>query len=142
MSTPLLALGPHIFQISELNFQEIKRSTEAMWPAIPRFGTHPGRQFTGFGDDSIEISGLLFPDEFNDREQFEALRLTQRGKRPVTLLGWAVGSGAAQVFARVVILKVEDTQSRINRKGAGRRIEYSVTLAPMVGGGKPIGLFS
>ncbi len=138
---PLLALGPHIFQTTELNFQELKRSTEAKWPAIARFGGYPGRQFTGFGDDSIEISGLLFPDEFNDREQFEALRATQRGKRPVTLMGWAVGSGAAEVFGRVVILKVDDTQSRINWRGAGRRIEYSVSLAPFTGGGKPIGLF-
>lgn len=140
--TPLLSLGPHIFQITELNFQSVKRSTEAKWPAIARFGTYPGRQFTGFGEDTIDIEGLLFPEEFNDREQYEALRATQAGRRPVSLLGWSIGSGtAAQLFGRVVILKIEDTQSRINRLGQGARVEYSVSLAPFQDGGKPIGLF-
>lgn len=140
--SPLLSLGPHIFQITELNFQSLTRSTEAKWPSIARFGNYPGRQFTGFGDDSVTIDGLLFPHEFDDREQYEKLRDTQAAKRPVTMVGWSVGSGtAAQVFGRVVILKIEDTQSRIDINGRGRRIEYSLSLAPFHGDGKPVGLF-
>lgn len=142
MTTPLLALGFHIFQISALNYQALERVTEAKWPSIARFGNYPGRQFTGFGENSITITGLLFPHEFNDREQFEAIRDTQAAKQPVTLIGWALGTGtAAQVFGRVVILKIEDSQSRIDRSGQGRRIEYTITLAPFHGDGKPIGLF-
>lgn len=139
--TPLLALGPHIFQITTLNFQSLKRSTKAKWPAIARFGYAPSRQFTGFGEDSITIDGLLFPEEFQDRAAFEAIRLTQRQGKPVTLMGWAVGSGAAEVFGQVVILSIDDTQSNIARNGQGKRIEYSISLAPFSGEGKPIGLF-
>ncbi len=142
MSAPLLALGPHIFQITELNFQSIKRVTAAKWPALSRFGTYPGRQFTGFGEDSVTIEGLLFPDEFNDREHYEALRATQAAKKPVALMGWALGTGvAAEVLGQVVILEIEDTQTSISRTGQGRKIEYAISLAPFHGGGKPIGLF-
>lgn len=139
--TPLLSLGPHVFQVTALNYQSMTRVTEAKWPAIARFGTYPGRQFTGFGEDSVTIEGLLFPHEFDDREHYEALRLTQAAKRPVTMMGWAAGGVAAQIFGRVVILKIEDTQSRIDRAGQGRRVEYTLTLAPFHGEGKPIGLF-
>lgn len=139
---PLLSLGPHIFEITGLNYQSLKRKTEAKWPAIARFGGRPGRQFTGFGEDEITIEGLLFPEEFGGGEAFEALRATQAAGKPVTMMGWAVGEGvSAEIFGRVVILTVEDEQTRIGRSGRGQRIEFTISLAPFHGEGKPIGLF-
>lgn len=142
MSTPLLALGPHIFEIAPLNFQQIERGTEALWPTISRFGGRPGRQFTGYGDDRVSISGLLYPDEIGGRNEYEAIRATQAAALPVLMLGWATGlSIAASLFGRVVILNVKDTQSSINRQGYGRKIEFSIEVAPYHGDGKPVGLF-
>ncbi len=142
MGTPLLALGPHIFEIAPLNFQQIERSTEALWPSISRFGGRPGRQFTGYGDDRLTITGLLFPDEMGGRAEYEAIRVTQAAANPVLMLGWATGlSMAATLFGRVVILNVQDTQSVINRQGFGRKIEFSIEVAPFSGDGKPVGLF-
>ncbi|MEN5297866.1 phage tail protein [Brucella sp. TWI559] len=142
MAMPLLALGPHVFEIAPLNFQEIERTTEALWPTISRFGGRPGRQFTGYGDDSVTISGLLYPDEVGGRAEYEAIRTTQAAARPVLMLGWATGlSMAASLFGRVVILSVQDTQSIINRQGYGRKIEFSLEVAPYHGDGKPVGLF-
>lgn len=90
----------------------------------------------------MTISGLLFPHEFDDREAFEALRATQAAAEPATLMGWVIGTGtAAQLFGRVVILKIDDTQSRIGQDGLARRIAYTLTLAPFRGAGKPVGLF-
>lgn len=137
----LLSLGPHVFEIAPLNFQSIERSTEAKWPAIARFGNAPGRQFTGYGEDRITISGLLFPDELGGRAEFEAIRATQRAARPVTMLGWAGAGIAARIFGLVVILSVSDSQTSINRDGVGRRLSYDIDVAPFVDGGKPIGLF-
>lgn len=142
MGMPLLALGPHVFEIAPLNFQQIERSTEALWPTISRFGGRPGRQFTGYGEDSITITGLLFPDEMGGRAEYEAIRVTQAAAKPVLMLGWATGlSMAASLFGRVVILNVQDTQSIINRQGFGRKIEFSIDVAPYHGDGKPVGLF-
>lgn len=141
MGMPLLALGPHMFEIAPLNFQQIERSTEALWPTISRFGGRPGRQFTGYGDDRLTISGLLFPDEMGGRAEYEAIRVTQAAAQPVLMLGWATGLSAASVFGRVVILSVKDTQSLINRQGFGRKIEFSIEVAPFSGDGKPVGLF-
>lgn len=137
---PLLALGPHVFEIAPLNFQEIQRTTEAKWPAIDRFGGAPGRQFTGYGENPVTISGLLFPEEMGGRAEYEAIRATQAAKRPVTMVGWSTET-AARVFGRVVILRVSDTQSFISRAGQGRRIEYEIDVAPHLGGGGRVGLF-
>ncbi|WP_321334870.1 phage tail protein [Breoghania sp.] len=139
MSQPLLALGPHIFTIAPLNFQSIERETEACWPSIPRFGTAPGRQFTGFGEDPITISGLLFPEEMGGRDAYESVRATQAAAQPVLMVGWATAS-AARVFGRVVILRISDTQSIISREGQGRRVEYEIEVAPYLDNGR-LGLF-
>jgi phage protein U len=140
--TPLLALGPHIFEVAPLNYQEIIRETEAKWPAIARFGGRPGRQFTGFGEDVITISGLLFPDELGGRREFEAIRATQKAARPVLMMGWSPEiTTAAQLLGRVVILHVGDTQSAIGRHGMGRRVSFDIEVAPFAGDGKPVGLF-
>ncbi|OKP66783.1 phage tail protein [Ensifer adhaerens] len=140
--TPLLALGPHMFEIAPLNYQQIVRDTEAKWPAISRFGGRPGRQFTGYGEDPITISGLLYPDEIGGRREFEAIRATQKAARPVLLMGWSSDIlTAAQLIGRVVILRVGDTQSAIGRHGMGRRVEFDIEVAPFVGDGKPVGLF-
>jgi uncharacterized protein len=140
--TPLLALGPHVFEIAPLNFQAINRLTEAKWPAVARFGNAPGRQFTGYGEDPITISGLLYPDELGGRAELEAVRITQRAAQPVIMMGWSAQlSTAALIYGRVVILTVDDTQTSINREGHGRKIEFSIEVAPVGGSGRPVGLF-
>lgn len=143
MATPLLSLGPHIFQIDSLNFQRLRRRTEINAPEIARFGSMSATQFTGRKRGSVTISGLLFPDEFNDREEYEALRQTQAAGQPVVMTGWAVGTGtAAEVFGLVLILSVEDEQDRISRSGKGQRLSYTIELAGAGDtGGKPVGLF-
>ena len=137
---PLLALGKHKFEIAPLNFQEIERITEAKWPATARFGARPGAQFTGFGEDPLTISGLLYPHEFGGLEELEALRATQAKRRPVMMMGWAL-SGAAKAFGKVVILKVADRQSAIDGKGRGRRVSFDITVKPHPGDARRQGGF-
>lgn len=138
---PLLALGRHVFEIAPLNFQAIDQETTVKWPSIPRFGNRPGRQMTGYGEDPIRISGLLFPEEFGGRAELEAVRATQRLGQPVIMVGWAGSGTAARIYGQVVILGVRDQQTSINRDGYGRRLGYEIEVAPLGGAGKPIGLF-
>ena len=133
MSLPLLALGDNIFEIEPLNFQEIERTTVAKWPAVPRFGTRPARQFTGYGEHKVTIRGLLFPEAIGGREEYEAVRATQAAARPVSLIGFA-SSTKGRVFGLVVILSVSDTQDHIGPDGGGRRLSFDIECAPYGGG--------
>jgi len=137
----LLALGPHIFSIAPLSFQALDRETTVKWAAISRFAGRPGRQMTGYGEDPILISGLLFPEELGGREELEALRATQRSAVPVTMAGWAGSGTAANIYGLVVILAIRDQQTSINRDGHGRRISYEIEVAPLGASGRPVGLF-
>ena len=87
--TVLLVLGPHVFEILPLNYQSLDRTTSATWASIPRFGGRAAKQFTGLGaDDLTTISGLMFPEEFGGRGQYEAIRATQGLGIPVMMLGF------------------------------------------------------
>lgn len=138
---PLLALGSHVFEIAPLNFQAIDRETTVNWPAISRFGGRPGRQMTGYGEDPITISGLLYPDELGGRDEFEAIRATQQAAQPVLMVGWSGSGMQARIYGLVVIIAVRDQQTLINRDGHGRRLSYDIEVAPIGAAGKPIGLF-
>lgn len=126
---PLLALGPHVFEIAPLNYQRFERRSEVLFPTVPRFGQRPNRQHTGYGEDPVRIEGLLYPDEFGGRAEFDALRATQEAARAVLLMGWA-GPTSARLFGRVVILSIDDRQSSINAAGQGRKLAFDIALAP------------
>lgn len=130
----LLALGPHIFEIFPLNLQKLEEETEANWPAVQRFGVGPARQFTGPGDGTMKIEGLIFNEEFGGYPQYLALKETQKRGQPVDLLGWGAGAALAFVLGPVVILKVGATHEMIGPDGIGRKITFTIELAKFGGG--------
>lgn len=136
--TALLCLGPHIFEIAPLNYQQIERETVAVWASMPRFGAQAARQFTGLGDDSLTISGLIFPEAIGGRSAYEAIRGTQGAGVPVMMVGKGA-STFARIFGLVVILSVSDTQTHIGPDGQGRVIDFSIEVAPYGGGLTGIG---
>jgi hypothetical protein len=129
---PLLSIGPHKFEIAPMSFQQLEDETVAEWKAIARFGGRPGQQFTGFGEDPIRISGLLYPEELGGRDAIDAIRETQRAKKPVLMVGWTTDErAAAKVFGRVAIKSVRRTQTNINAYGQGRKIAFDIGLVPI-----------
>ncbi|MDG3575963.1 phage tail protein [Rhizobium sp. YJ-22] len=129
---PLLALGPHVFEIAPLNYQQLERDTSIKAPAIARFGGRPGRQVTGYGEDPITITGILYPDELGGREELAELRATQRAKRPVSMVGWSEdGTVKGKMLGQVLILSIKTTDSKINWQGQGGKVSYSINLVPV-----------
>ncbi len=130
----LMALGPHIFEILPLNYQELERTTSVTWASVPRFGGYAARQFTGLGaDDSTVISGLMFPEEFGGRGRYEAIRGTQGLGVPVMMIGFGTLS-LARVFGLVCIETVSDIQSHIAPNGQGRVLDFTIEVSPYGGG--------
>lgn len=125
----LMALGPHVFEVLPLNYQELDRTTETVWASVPRLGARPARQFVGYGDDTLTISGVLFPEALGGRGAFEAIRATQAAATPIMLVGFGTAS-AGRVWGRVIILSVHDRQESIGRDGAGEILTYEIEVAP------------
>jgi uncharacterized protein len=125
----LLALGPHIFEILPMTLQKIEGENTANWPVVQRFGMGPARQFTGPGDATRKIEGLIFNEEFGGYEDYLALIATQRAGVPVEMVGWGAGAAYAMIMGPVCILKVSDTHEFIGPDGIGRKITFGIEVA-------------
>lgn len=142
MSLPLLALGPHRFQIDRLNFQKFTEEFGVETASMKHFGHAPGVQVVGFSDDAKSISGLLFPEEFGDRSDIDAITMTIRAMQPVPLLSWAAGGTfAALVHGRFIIKNIKKDHDYFNSFGQSCRISYSIDVVPFHADGKPTGQY-
>lgn len=136
-----LALGSNIFQCLPVTLSKLTRDTKSNWAPIARFGGDVARQFTGHGEHSIKLEGLVYNSHFGGFDQYEGLRRTQLAAQPVPLVGMSSGL-VGTVFGLVVILHVSDTQEYLDRDtGIGKKLVFEVEVAPFGGEGPFGGLF-
>lgn len=125
--TTLASLGPHVFRVIGLNFNQVETATEAVWAEFARFGLADGAQFTGMRRASSTIQGVLFPDAIGGLSDYDAIRNTQRAGRPVPLIRMG-RAFAARVLGTVTIERVSDLEDWIGPSGAPQRIAFTIDL--------------
>jgi phage protein U len=126
MSGPqvMMTLGGFKFQLSSAVYQEFKRSTEYRWPKQDRFGRAPVRQYTGYGDDTITLSGVVYPGWNGGRQQVDALRDLAGQGEPLMMV-----AGDGTVMGRWVVDKVDEGQTIFGPAGAALRQEFTLNLS-------------
>lgn len=136
-----LALGPNIFQCLPVTLSKLTRDTKSNWAPVARFGGDVARQFTGHGEHTIKLEGLVYNSHFGGFDQYEGLRATQLAAQPVPLIGMSAGL-VGTIYGLVVILHISDTQERLDREtGVGKKLVFEVEVAPFGGEGPFGGLF-
>ncbi|WP_455465574.1 phage tail protein [Bartonella sp. B39] len=142
MRDPLMMLGPHQFYVDWLNFQSFEEEFSASWISMERFGKASGLQFTGYGNDPKTIHGVLFPEEFGDREAIDAITQTIRAAKPVAMIRWINDTTySAIMHGCVVLTSISKDHDYISRSGQSQRLRYSISLLPFFDGGKPQGQY-
>lgn len=125
--TTLAALGPHVFRVIGLNFNQIETATDAIWAEFSRFGLEDGAQFTGMARATQTIQGVLFPDAIGGLADYDAIRTTQRAGRPVPLIRMGRGF-AARILGNVTIERVSDVEDWIGPNGSPQRVAFTIDL--------------
>ena len=120
----LAALGQFIFELNNLAFDEMRRTTDWRHPSNSRVGAMPGRQFVGKGEDKLTLAGLLAPGNFGNRTAIDKLRAMGD-----TGAAFALVNGAGEVFGAWVIESVEETGTIFTTDGLARRVEFTLNLA-------------
>lgn len=123
MAEVMLTLGGYTFGLDTAAFQELNRSTEWNWPKQDVFGSRPVLQFTGWGEDTITLPGVIFPEHWGGTGQLDALRALGDGRAPQILI-----DGRGNILGEWVITSVQERQSVFAQRGVARRQEFTVTL--------------
>lgn len=120
----LMALDQFVFGLETLAFQELQRQTQWKHRTTSRVGARDARQFTGPGEDTITLTGLLTPELTGTLSSLQDLRqMADAGG------AYAMVDGAGTVYGAYVIEGLNEGQSLHYSDGTPRRVEFTLTLA-------------
>ena len=129
MADVMLQLGFYQFSVDSAAYQELSRSAEYRWAAQERIGATDALQFTGFGPETIELSGVIYPFHKGGFGQLDRLRTQASLGFPLPLI-----SGQGRVLGLWVVEAVSEGQRVFARSGAPRRQDFDIRLRRYDGG--------
>lgn len=119
----MMMLGPFMFSVGTAAPQQISRTARYMWPSQDRVGKHPLLQWTGPGEERLDIEGTIYPQYKGGLRQMQAMReLAGLGRR------WILVDGLGVVYGMYAILEVDETGTVFHKDGAPRRIDFHLQL--------------
>lgn len=119
----MLALGLFVFALKTVPYQQLQRHTQWRHPSNSRIGQRPAHQFTGTGEDSITLSGTLFPEVTGGQISITMLRtMADTGK------AWPLIRGDGIIYGEYVIEDMSETGTLFFRDGAPRQIDFSLKI--------------
>lgn len=119
----MMALGLFVFGLDTAPYQQLQRQTSWRHPSSSRVGLRPARQYVGPGDDTITLSGTLYPEITGGKVTLSMLRyMAETGK------AWPLIEGTGFFYGLYVIEDLSETGSVFFADGAARKIDFSVKL--------------
>ena len=123
MISVMMRLGQFDFSLSTAAYQQFSRATAYRWQGQNRYGQLPAQQFTGYGDDTITLAGVIIPEFSGGLHQLDKLRAEADKGAPLPLI-----DGLGQLWWPWVIQSIEETQAVLLSNGLPRRLEFNLKL--------------
>lgn len=119
----MMALGMFVFAVPTAAYQQLQRQTAWRHASQSRVGQRPAYQYLGPGEDTISLSGVLFPEHTGGRVSLDLLRvMAEQGK------AWPLIEGTGRIYGLWSITSVNETASVFFRDGMPRKIEFELAL--------------
>ncbi len=119
----MLSLGLFVFGLETIPYQAFQRTTSWRHPSNARVGKRDGRQYTGPGEDSITLTGVLLPELTGGRLSLTMVRyMAAEGK------SWPLMQGTGDFIGLYVIESIEENSTLFFTDGTPRKIEFTLKL--------------
>jgi len=119
----MLSLGLFIFNLKTAPFQEFQRQQGWRHPANSRVNLRPAHQFLGQDEETITLSGVLFPELTGGPMHLGQLTSMANSGQSFPLI-----SGVGIVYGFYVIEGLAETRTIFFEDGTARRIEFTLNL--------------
>lgn len=112
------------FAIDTMAHQKLAATYEWRWPKADLLGGGVARQFTGQGDRTITLDGVIYPHVgFGRAAAIDEIReLADRGQP------FAMADGAGNISGPWTVEKFEPTYSALIGTGLARKVEFKIQL--------------
>jgi phage protein U len=117
----MLQIGPVAFSVDGPSFDKLKSTAKGEWASQKRFARRNARQWTGYGDDDVVVSGTIYTEYFHGVGSLGTLRALM--PYPQMLV-----SGAGDVFGLWCIEEVGHEQTYQDREGRPAKVSFDVKL--------------
>ncbi|AJJ03265.1 phage P2 GpU family protein [Yersinia pseudotuberculosis] len=119
----MMALGMFVFMRQTPPYQDFQHQMAWRHPSNARFGLRSSSQFLGPDEESITLSGVLYPELTGGKLSLMALQLmAETGK------AWSLIEGNGAIHGMFVIESLERTKSIFFSDGSARKIEFTLSL--------------
>ncbi|CNI05753.1 phage P2 GpU [Yersinia thracica] len=119
----MMALGMFVFMLQTVPYQDFQHQMAWRHPSNARIGLRPSSQFLGPDEESITLSGVLYPELTGGKVSLMALQLmAETGK------AWSLIEGNGAIHGMFVIESLSRTKSIFFSDGSARKIEFTLTL--------------
>jgi len=128
MAIVLMQIGSFQFEAHTAAYDALRRHSEYRWASVPRFGRAPGKQFTGPGNDSIEIKGTIYPSWHSGLHQVDDMRALALEGKPQRMVAMpSINLGVD--LGLWVIESIEEEQEAIKSGGVPGRQRFRMQLS-------------
>ncbi|MDC9614870.1 phage tail protein [Xenorhabdus khoisanae] len=119
----MAALGLFVFMLKTTPYQSLQHQQSWRYGFNNRIGARPAFQFLGPNNDTITLSGSLYPEITGGRLSLLALQLmAESGK------AWSFLDGHGTIYGMFIIESIDQTKTEFFVDGAARKIDFTVTL--------------
>ncbi|MCA6220078.1 phage tail protein [Photorhabdus antumapuensis] len=119
----MAALGLFVFMLKTTPYQSLQHQQSWRYGFNNRIGARPAFQFMGPNNDTITLSGALYPEITGGRLSLLALQLmAESGK------AWSFLDGSGTIYGMFIIESIDQTKSEFFTDGTARKIDFTVTL--------------
>ncbi|MDC9582232.1 phage tail protein [Xenorhabdus sp. PR6a] len=119
----MAALGLFVFMLKTTPYQSFQHKQSWRHAFNSRVGARPAWQFVGSDNDTITLSGELYPELTGGSLSLTALTLmADSGK------AWSLIDGSGAIYGMFVIESIDETKTEFMSGGAARKISFTLTL--------------
>ncbi|WP_175773556.1 phage tail protein [Paraburkholderia phenazinium] len=119
----MMSLDQFVFSLKTAPFKELQRQRNWKHRTSSRVGSRDASQFTGAGDDTITLNGLVAPETIGS-----IASLNELATMGDTGDAYVLVDGIGNVYGAFIIDGLNETQTYHTREGIPRKIEFSLTL--------------
>jgi hypothetical protein len=119
----MMQLGAFQFSLSTAAYQAFSHSTSFRWQGIERYGQIPAQQYTGPGEESITLSGDIYPSFAGGTGQLASMRRVAATGKPLLMI-----DGRDYVWGKWVINSIEETKEIFFDDGTARKQSFNMKI--------------
>jgi hypothetical protein len=120
-------LGIFRFSIDTAAYDKFNRSTRYRWAVQNRIGTSPAKQFIGIGEDTITLSGTIYPEHKGGLLQINKMRqMAGQGKALELFFSF---NALATVNGLWCIESITEVQQHFHTNGQPRKQEFTIEMS-------------